>query len=213
MSLLNNDMKRKIKKAARIARIKPFYQEQRSSAFADRWALIEPELSLQDRSVLDIGCNIGQFTSKCADRGMFAIGIDAFEEVVARAVKVNRDRRNIAFGWCPLGPEIVDTLPQTDVTFCMSVHHYWSREHGEDVAWEMIARIAGKTGKLFFEPASSYVRYGDHQPEFLENDGPSIDDYVMRNFKRILTRGRSVKKLGVTASIRQEAFRQLYLVS
>ena len=90
MSLLNNDMKRKIKKAARIARIKPFYQEQRSSAFADRWAIIEPELSADDRSVLDIGCNIGQFTAKCADRGMFAIGIDAFEEVVARAVKVNR---------------------------------------------------------------------------------------------------------------------------
>jgi SAM-dependent methyltransferase len=213
MSLLNNDMKRKIKKAARIARIKPFYQEQRSSAFADRWAIIEPELSTDDRSVLDIGCNIGQFTAKCADRGMFAIGIDAFEEVVARAVKVNRERQNIAFGWCPLAPDIVDSLPATDVTFCMSVHHYWSREHGEDASWDMLAKIAGKTGKLFFEPASSYVRYGDHQPEFLENDGPSIDEYVERNFKRVLGDGCTIRKLGVTASIRQEAFRQLYLVA
>lgn len=213
MSLLNNDMKRKIKKAARIVRIKPFYQEQRGSAFDERWALIEPELSADDRSVLDIGCNIGQFTAKCADRGMFAIGIDAFEEVVARAVKVNRQRKNIAFGWCPLDPDIVDALPLSDVTFCMSVHHYWSREHGEETSWEMIRKISAKTHKLFFEPASSYVRYGDHQPEFLENDGPSIDEYVERNFKRIRPEGCTVKKLGVTASIRQEAFRQLYLVT
>jgi SAM-dependent methyltransferase len=211
--LLNDDLKRKIKKTARIARIKKYYQEQRADVFEQRWALIEPELSDSDRSLLDIGCNIGQFTARSAERGMFALGIDAFEEVVARAVKVNRNRHNIAFGWCPLGPDIVDALPRTDVTFCMSVHHYWSREHGEEASWRMIDTIVQKTGKLFFEPASSYARYGDHQPEFLENDGPSIDEYVERNFARLPSGPYGVKKLGVTASIRQEKFRQLYLVT
>ena len=213
MSFLNDGLKRKIKKAARIVRIKPFYQEQRAAVFEERWKLIEPVLSPADRSVLDIGCNLGQFTAKCADLGMFAVGIDAFEEVVARAVKVNRQRSNVAFGWCALNPDIVDALPRTDVTLCMSVHHYWSREYGEAASWEMIRQIAEKSNKLFFEPASSYARYGDHQPEFLENDQQSIDEYVEANFDRISNGKLKIEKLGTTASIRHESFRQLYLVT
>jgi len=175
--------------------------------------MLEARLAPSDRSLLDIGCNIGQFTAQAAARGMFAIGIDVFEEVVAGAVKVNRLQPGAVFGRLELNPDNVATLPRTDVTLCMSVHHYWSREHGEAASWKMIGAILAKTGKLFFEPASSHVRYGDHLPDFKNNDEESIDAYVRRNFAALSDGRAKVERLGATASIRQESVRVLYLVS
>jgi SAM-dependent methyltransferase len=203
---------RKLKKTARILRLKPFYQEQRGSVFAERWAMLSAHLTADDHSLIDIGCNIGQFTAAAAQRGMFAIGIDAFEEVVARARSLHRNVQNLSFAWSEFGPDTVRLLPPVDVIFCLSVHHYWSRSHGEQAAWDMIGALAAKSGKLFFEPASSHRRYGESRPDFAENDAVSIDDYVRRGFARVAPR-KKVVSLGATASIRNEAFRTLYLIS
>jgi SAM-dependent methyltransferase len=210
---VSQKLKRQIKKTKRILRLKPFYQEQRSSAFEERWQMLAAHMDAADRSLLDIGCNIGQFTARAAARGMFAIGIDVFEEVVARAVKVNRDQQGAVFGRLELSPDKVGSLPRTDVTLCMSVHHYWSREHGEPASWRMIGEILDKTRKLFFEPASSHVRYGAHIPDFINNDAASIDAYVLRNFAAVSGGRARVVKLGSTVSIRQETHRHLYLVT
>lgn len=203
---------RQLKKLARILRLKPFYQEQRSEAFEVRWSLVESKLSGDDRNLLDIGCNIGDFTARAAARGMFAIGIDAYEEVVAHARRKHRSSPNLAFAWSTFGLLEAKLVPSIDVCLCLSVHHYWARELGEPAAWAMIGELAGKSRKFFFEPASSHARYGQHRPEFKENDEVSIDQYVHRNFARFAP-GRHVERLGSTSSIRHELFRTLYLVS
>jgi SAM-dependent methyltransferase len=203
---------KQFKKLVRILRLKPFYQEQRSAAFEERWAMIESRVSSDDRSFLDIGCNIGDFAARAAARGMFAIGIDAMEEVVAHARRRHRGAPNLAFAWSPFGPREAKLLPATDVCLCLSVHHYWSRALGEPVAWGMIGELVGKSRKFFFEPASSHERYGKHLPNFKESDAASIDDYVYRNFARFAP-GSNVERLGSTSSIRHEQFRTLYLIS
>lgn len=202
---------RTLKKTARILRLKPYYQEQRSGVFDERWTLLSSRLSQNDRSLIDVGCNIGQFTAAAAARGMFAIGIDAFEEVAARARHVHRNVQNLGFVWSEFGPESVKLLPSVDVILCLSVHHYWSRVHGEEVSWQMIGELAKRAGKLFFEPASSHRRFGNVVPDFKENDEASIDSYVTRHFARVAP-GRSLERLGSTASIRNEDFRTLYLL-
>ncbi|MGE0004593.1 MAG: class I SAM-dependent methyltransferase [Parvibaculaceae bacterium] len=208
----SNKLYRKYKKAARILRLKPYYQEQRGSAFAERLQMISSRLADDDASLIDIGCNIGQFTAAMARRGLFAIGIDAQEEAVDHARRLYRDVPNLGFVWSEFGLDTARRLPSADVIFCLSVHHYWTREHGEDISWKVIAELAGRSRKLFFEPASSHRRYGKVTPEFTENDEASIEQYVRRNFARAAP-GKTVERLGSTASIRNEAFRTLYLVS
>ena len=208
----SNKLHRKYKKVARILRLKPFYQEQRGSAFAERLQLISENIADKDASLIDIGCNIGQFTAAIARKGLFAIGIDAQEEAVAHARRLHRNVPNLGFVWSEFGLATAQRLPSVDIIFCMSVHHYWTRESGDDIAWNVIAELAKRCRKLFFEPASSHRRYGKVTPEFTENDEASIDDYVRRNFARVAP-NKSVKRLGSTASILNEPFRALYLVS
>jgi SAM-dependent methyltransferase len=204
---------RKFKRAARILRLKPFYQEQRSQAADHRWSLIERHLRTSDRNLLDIGCNIGELASRCAARGIFTMGIDALDEVIAHAVRRHKGKENLLFGICDLDPSSVRLLPRTDVTLCLSVHHYWHRSYGEAACWEMVAEILDKTPRLFFEPASSHVRYGVTPPAFANMDEGSIDHYVFENLARLVKDNRKIEKLGRTPSIRQESFRTMYLIS
>ena len=204
---------RQIKRTARILRLKPFYQEQRSEAADHRWNLIVEHLRSSDRTLLDIGCNIGELAARCAARGIFTMGIDALDEVIAHAVRRHKGKENLLFGIYSLDPSSVRRLPHADVMLCLSVHHYWHRSYGEAACWEMVAEILGKTPRLFFEPASSHIRYGATPPAFSNMDESSIDEYVFDNFTRLVKDNRKIEKLGRTPSIRQESFRTMYLIS
>jgi hypothetical protein len=154
---------------------------------------------------------MGSFTAAAARRGMLAIGLDPMEEAVSRARGLHARVKNCGFVWIDINPETVKTLPHSDVSLCLSVHHYWSRAHGEDGAWSIILEILSRTNKLFFEPASSHVRYGTEVPDFIENDMASIDSYVMRRFASIAPRHK-VRRLVSTESVNLESFRTMYLV-
>lgn len=203
--------KRKLKKFARIIRVKPLYQQERAEVFNERWAAIEQHLGTHDRSLLDIGCNMGSFTAAAARRGMFAIGIDPMEEAISRAKSLHSRNKGCGFMWLDINTETVNSLPRCDVALCLSVHHYWSRAHGETGAWQIISEIFNRSGKLFFEPASSYVRYGTERPAFVENDEASIDHYVHSHFEA-MGPVRKVTRLISTASINLETFRLMYLI-
>ena len=64
------------------------YQHKRGTE--ERWTLIAGCLSRDDRSVLDLGCNIGEFTSRGAELGLFALGLDKLKR---------RDRQRTATFW------------------------------------------------------------------------------------------------------------------
>lgn len=140
---------RRFKKIARILRLKHYYQERRAGTFAQRWAMIEQRLGPSDRSLLDIGCNIGQFTAKAAERGMFALGVEAQEEILAQARRLHAHEAHIAFGLLDITPASVASLPAADVTLALSVHHYWTRAFGDAASWQIIATLLQKSGKLF----------------------------------------------------------------
>ena len=186
------------------------------AAFGSSRPSVEPDrehLQTSDRNLLDIGCNIGELAARCAARGILTMGIDALDEVIAYAVRRHKGKENLLFGICDLNPDSVGRLPRTDVTLCLSVHHYWHRSYGESACWQMLAAILDKTPKLMFEPASSHVRYGATSPSFVDMDEHSIDEYVFENFTRLVRDNRKVEKLGRTPSIRQESFRTIYLIS
>lgn len=205
-------LKRKLKKLARILRLKPLYQQERAGVFEDRWAAIERCLNTKDRTLLDVGCNMGRFTAKAASRGMFAVGIDPMEEAIARANSAHAHVKGCGFVWLDINLDTVELLPTCDVSLCLSVHHYWSRAHGEDGAWKIIGCLLDKSGKMFFEPASSYVRYGSERPAFIENDEASIDSYVQDRAQAVRP-GCKVTKLVSTPSINLENFRVMYLIT
>lgn len=205
-------LRRNVKKLVRTLRLKPFYQEERRAVFEERWAAIEARLSPGDSSFIDIGCNIGDFTASAASRGMFAIGIDAMEEAILFARKRHAKLPRCAFVLMDVTAAEVAKLPQVDVMLCLSVHHYWSRAVGEAGAWDMIGALAAKSRSFFFEPATSYERYGAEVPDFKEHDQDSLDRYVMGNFARVAP-GHSVTHVNSTKSINKEDFRPMYLIS
>jgi SAM-dependent methyltransferase len=204
--------KRNLKKIARILRVKPLYQQERQGVFEQRWSSIAQELDASDASLLDIGCNMGAFTAMAAQRGLFAIGVDPMEEAIARARRTHRKISGCGFAYMDVNLETVQRLPKADVILALSVHHYWNRAHGEAGAWTIIAELLKRSGKLFFEPASSHARYGEDTPDFIENNVDSIDAYVTKGFARIAPR-HIVRRISTTDSINTEQFRSMYLVT
>lgn len=205
-------LKRNLKKIARILRVKPLYQQERAPVFAERWAAMEAHFEPGDRSLLDIGCNMGAFTAAAARRGMLAIGFDPMEEAIARARSLHGKVPGCGFVFFDITTQSVRQLPSADVILCLSVHHYWNRAHGEQGAWDIIRELTNRSRRLFFEPASSHARYGAETPDFIENDQASIDAYVRRGFARE-TPGRAVALVKSTASINTESFRSMYVIA
>lgn len=205
-------LRRNLKKLARRLRIKPLYQEERAAVFGDRWEAVRKRLGAEDRSLIDIGCNMGRFTAAAAKSGMVAIGFDPMEEAISRARRLHAAIPGCGFVWMDINPGTVTRIPRADVILCLSVHHYWSRLHGEDGAWQIIAELFDRCGKLFFEPASSHGRYGQDVPDFIENDADSIDAYVRRRFAAMAP-DSVVTLASTTASINKEQFRAMYFIT
>jgi|GEM_PF-826465 len=118
-------------------------------------------------SVLDVGCNIGYFVFRMAERGGFCLGTDIGrnEIMAAQALAYVHEIQNAAFTRFKVTPETVHFLPQVDTIFCLSIFHHFVRYFGEQDALEMMRDLSGKAGKyLVFEtgqPDESGVAWAD----------------------------------------------------
>jgi SAM-dependent methyltransferase len=204
-------LNRQLRHVGRALGLIAFYQRRRDSATEVRWSMIARALRPSDRSLLDIGCNIGLITRLAAEHGLFALGIDVLDEAIEEANRLHRGIPGLAFATLELAPGTIGALPSCDAALLLSVHHRWSHHHGEAASWAMIGELLRRTRTLFFEPASSHVRYGDATPDFAENDSASIRDYVERHMRRVAD-GRRVTYLGATPSLGQEPERLLFMV-
>ena len=126
----------------------------REKSTFDRWQAIHEDLSLEKGTMVDIGCNVGFFTMKFAEKGFFSLGIDGDSENIyvanlARQVgKVDQS----AFMNCFLTPDNVTDLPDVDVITFFSVWHHWIGLYGLDKARAMLAVLWSKTKhSLYFE--------------------------------------------------------------
>lgn len=202
----------KLKRLPKFFGMTRFYQHNRPAGTEARWKLIDTNLAEGDRSLLDIGCNLGEFTARAAARGMFAVGADVDDAAVLEAVRRNRGQPNLAFGSWSFAPENVRAIPPFDVILCLSVHHYWYRAHGERASWEMVRDLARRGGKLFFEPSVRLKKYGRTPPQgFVEGDSAHLEGMIRDEITGPL--GKTLAFLGETEAPGEERFRPLFLIT
>lgn len=150
------------------------YQTHKRVDTEHRWELIRDCLDPEDGNVLDVGCAEGVFTSRLADAGLFAVGIDKSTPRLSSARRLNRFEEGVGFVRYELAPDTIDRLPAFDVVLLLTVYHHWCRDYGYgwDDAEEMLRRLVDNCGKLVFEcPAKPIEKPG------FDTDRPVRDQY------------------------------------
>src|SRR5262245_41064551 len=87
------------------------YQSKRAAGTDERWQLIRGELDAADRSLLDVGSNLGVLTELAAGEGRFALGVEPDPRLVAAARRRTRGVGSLGFVRAAVDPDSVATLP------------------------------------------------------------------------------------------------------
>lgn len=205
--------KRVRKRVRRFLRLDPPYQAKRVAGTDRRWDLISERLGPDDRSLLDIGCNLGVLTRRAAEANLFAVGIEPDKRFLRRAQRRNQDVPNLAFALGYLTPEVVKNLPTFDVILCLSVHHSLARAYGLDAAWEIVGQLMARSRRhFFFEPASIRHKYRLAAPDIVDNDRESISNYNIERLRALASPEQVVEYVGESACLGNEPFRHLFHV-
>lgn len=167
------------------------YQHRREEGVQQRWRLIEPELTDEDASLLDVGCNAGEFLERAADAGLVTLGVDRFENEETRNVAVRKMQRDQHVGLmiANVTPENVTAFPTFDVVLLLSVYHHWYAEFGEQRAKSMLSSF-GDSRKIFFEPPSDPDRYADPKSPEIDGSGreiPPIPDFEIDDEESVIS--------------------------
>lgn len=124
-------------------------------ACADRFEAFSGRLPAgEPLSCLDVGCNLGYFTFRMAERGGLCIGLDwgRNEIGLARALASLHKIHNALFAEYTLTEDSARALPEADVVLCLSIYHHWARKLGEAGAGRIMAALAARTRRyLVFE--------------------------------------------------------------
>lgn len=150
------------------------YQTHRRVDVEHRWDLIQDCVEPNDSNILDIGCAEGVLTSRFADAGLFAIGIDKSIMRLSSAQRKNRLNEGVGFMQYEINPDTIQQLPEFDIVLLLTVYHHWCRDYGFgwDAAEEMLQTLVDKSGKLVFECPEKPIQ----KPEF-DTDRPVRDQY------------------------------------
>lgn len=146
---------------------------------SDRWDVIAPQLPKTKGSVLDIGCNIGYFSFKCAEMGQLAVGIDyhRYNILICSAIAHKNDVKNVHFIRQFTNPDFVELLPCFNTIINLSVFHHWVKQFGKDRAFEMMRTLSGKCERLVFETGQS-DEIGSQWPEILSFMGSKPEVWI-----------------------------------
>jgi len=171
------------------------YQEKRDNE--NNWIMIEKHIGNTCKNLLDIACDIGFYSFKAVQKGLFTVGLDIEARSIKKACKLalTKKQENIAFMKMPLNPSNVSLLPNFDIILCLSVFHHFDRIFGEENAKKMVAGLFAKCDKqFFFQIPSKKNKFGaDFRYDF-NNDKVRIEKYVYNLFNEI--GGCSVKLIG-----------------
>jgi SAM-dependent methyltransferase len=127
------------------------YQTGTRVDFEERLALLDEAIPEHADSLLDLGCAEGHLTAEFADRGLFSIGVERQAHVVVSARRSNADHPNLGFLQYEVTPETIDTLPQFDVVFLLTVYHHWVNEFGWEAAESTLRSLGSTCDTLVFE--------------------------------------------------------------
>ena len=189
------------------------YQSKRMGGADERWQLIRRQLDAEDRSLLDIGSNLGAMSQLAATPRRFVLGVEPNARLIRAARRRSHGAANIGFIQTGIDPETVLMLPSFDVVLCLSVHHYWVSLYGEDSAWRIIAELLARArNKFLFEPASVKRKYGGADLDFRDLDREEIVEYNVKHLELAASSDQSVRVLGETKCRPKEPFRMMFLV-
>lgn len=128
--------------------------DKRGESTIARWDAIKREITIQNGSAMDIGCNLGFFVLSLAEMGFYAIGIDMDHsfKVISQYVQKKTGSGNSAFSTMQMTPDNIGTLPAVDIVIFLSVWHHWIKAFGYEKAKDMFKTLWKKTNHtLFFE--------------------------------------------------------------
>ncbi len=122
----------------------------------DRWKAMEPHLSGKG-ALLDIGCNIGYFSFKAAEKGHSSFGVEAdpIYFSTCQAIKSVHSAENAHFikGW--VDEDFLNHAPSFNTVINLSVFHHWVKNFGPEKAQDMMRTLAGKCDNIVFETGQS----------------------------------------------------------
>jgi 2-polyprenyl-3-methyl-5-hydroxy-6-metoxy-1,4-benzoquinol methylase len=132
---------------------------------------LAPDMPLRGKMLLDLGCFQGDFCAMAAAEGMRAHGIDTggfnpVENSLERAAALWESMLGTNIGFAPdniLGWPHFDY----DVVLLFSTWSYVLNDYGKERAFDLLARIVGGCGVLFFETQLAGDGPG---PDFLVTD-------------------------------------------
>lgn len=157
----------------------PTYQMLVADSLAERFDRIGSAIPDRAGNALDLGCNLGDISALCARRGLWTVGMDRSAEYVNAARHRHRNTPGCTFTVFDLAPRDLTRLPVFDVVLTLSVYHHWVMDYGYAAAVEMLrdaTRLAGQV--LIFESPSRRSRYGEHPPDFVDNDEVTVPAYL-----------------------------------
>ena len=170
------------------------YQTGTRVDFEERLTLLDEAVPEDANSLLDLGCAEGHFTAEFADCGLFSIGVERQAHVVASARRSNADHANLGFLQYEVTPDTIDTLPQFDVVFLLTVYHHWVNEFGWGTAESMLRSLGSTCDTLVFENPDRPV----DRPALDGVDGEDTAAYFIKYFETVFDGDVSVRFLGRT---------------
>lgn len=179
-------------------------------ACPERFEAFSKVLPIGALSCIDIGCNIGYFTFRMAQRGGICLGVDTGRNEIgyARGLAALYGVRNAGFLQFEISADSISALPRADVIICMSVFHHWVRKLGLEEATRIVDGMAKRCSFLVFE-TGQHDETDTSWAQYLSFMGADCDEWI-RNF--LTARGfQSVELMGDFSTTLSMVPRHLYL--
>jgi SAM-dependent methyltransferase len=127
-----------------------------------RLSIIQKNVAMDRKTVLDLGCSGGFFSFNIAKVARKVTAVDADEDIIEqnRQVAERLHLRNIEFIHQKITPQFVRSLPKYDVAVFMSVLHHmisgsqtyeWSMSKESEKALEIVQAISERAERMVFE--------------------------------------------------------------
>ena len=163
--------------------------EVRGSATVARWSAIEGSLPKYYATIKDIGCCVGFFCHKFAEKGgVIAIGIDSNYRFIRIAKYVQAKLVNQKFETffeLNLTPKNINVIPPTDITILLSVWHHWVFEFGLEFATSMLKQVWNSTAStLYFESGEEEIAEEFNVP-FEGVASTWLKEYLLNNLSNV----------------------------
>ncbi len=118
--------------------------------------------NLKDKIILDIGCNIGYFCFKLAEKGAICYGVDYDEDNIklAQALKEYKNIKRVHFIHSKFDEnfieELLNKVKKVDIIIFYSAIHWLMQEyHDINIIISLFRKLLNPSQIIFYEPSSS----------------------------------------------------------